>query len=555
MSYGQYQNLPLTDRLLTMLEATQAGTWEWNVQTGECNFNGRWADIIGYTLDELQPVTIDTWMAHAHPDDLGLSEKKLQEHFDGIRDFYECEARMQHKQGHWVWVRDYGKLVSRTEAGEPEWVVGTHIDVSALKELSQRFEAFADLLPGVLYQYQLNQDGSSCFPFASSGLADIYGVTPEQVKSSAEAVFKVIHPDDLEHVAESIAESAAQGSDWTCEYRVILSGRESWVYGHARPQKTFDGGTLWYGMIIDITQRKQLELALKKSQATLTMAQDIARFGHWEANLATGELRWSDMIYTILDYQPGEISVSVERFQELVHPDDLEEVLLAHEKANETGTLNVEHRMLTRSGSVVWVQELAELQEDGQTLIGTVRDITEQKKLQLQLQRQATVDPLTQISNRRRFKHALTREFNRFQRYQTPLTLLMFDLDHFKKVNDTYGHSMGDQVLIQLTRALKLELREQDIFARIGGEEFAILLTDTGQQAAYKVAEKLRAMIAAEEIHYQNNCIHVSATFGLVTLDGTVGSEEHLLQIADRALYKGKESGRNCVIVADTSLY
>ncbi|MGM0481498.1 MAG: sensor domain-containing diguanylate cyclase [Pseudomonadota bacterium] len=555
MPYGEYQNLPLTERLLMMLEATQAGTWEWNVQTGECHFSERWADIIGYSLSELQPVSINTWMDYVHPEDVKLSERFLQQHFDGLLDFYECDARMRHKQGHWVWVRDYGKLISRTEAGEPEWVVGTHIDISGLKELSQRFEAFADLLPGVVYQYRLNKDGSSCFPFASNGLEDIYGVSPEQVKDSAHAVFEAIHPDDLSHVAETINESAQQGSDWVCEYRVRHSDKECWVLGHARPQTMGDGSTLWYGMIIDITERKRLELALEKSQATLKLAQDIARFGHWEANLVTGELHWSDMVYTILGYQPGVLSVSVERFQKLVHPDDLANVLAQHEKARETGTLDVEHRMLTRSGDVVWVQELAELQEDKQTLIGTVRDITEQKKLQIQLEQQATIDPLTKISNRRHFKQALVRNFKRFQRYQTPLTLLMFDLDHFKKVNDTYGHTMGDQVLIQLTQRLRTHLREQDVFARIGGEEFAILLPDTEEDAAFEVAEKLRLMIASERITHQDDCISVSATFGLITLDCGIGSEEHLLQIADRAMYKGKENGRNCVVVADKSLY
>ncbi|MBF38776.1 MAG: hypothetical protein CMF20_06820, partial [Idiomarinaceae bacterium] len=484
MPYGKYQNLPLTDRLMMMLEATQAGTWEWNVQTGECYFNERWAEIIGYTLDGLKPLSIETWLEYVHAEDGQVSDKILNEHFDGKRSFYECEARMRHKDGHWVWVRDYGKLVSRTADGKPEWVVGTHIDISGLKELSQRFEAFADLLPGVVYQYEQHPDGSSCFPFASEGLRHIYGVAPEAVKHDASSVFEVIHPDDLPSVAKTITESAEKGVDWICEYRVIHSGKTRWVFGHARPQSGIDESTLWYGMIIDITERKNLELELEKSQANLKLAQRIARTGHWEANMESGELYWSDMVYEILGYQPSELKPSVEFFRSLVPEKDMPSVVRSEERAQKTGIHDVQHRMATRDGSLIWVHELAELQSYGITLIGTVRDITEQKNLELKLEKQAVIDPLTQIGNRRAFNKAMDREFNRYSRYKKPLSLISFDLDHFKRVNDTYGHAAGDKVLSEVAATVKSELREEDIFARVGGEEFAVLLPETDENEA-----------------------------------------------------------------------
>lgn len=554
MPYGKYQNLPLTDRLMMMLEATQAGTWEWNVQTGECYFNERWAEIIGYTLDELKPLSIETWLEYVHAEDGQVSDKILNEHFDGKRSFYECEARMRHKDGHWVWVRDYGKLVSRTADGKPEWVVGTHIDISGLKELSQRFEAFADLLPGVVYQYEQHPDGSSRFPFASQGMKHIYGVSPDAVKHDASPVFKVIHPDDLPRVAKTITESAKRGVDWICEYRVIHSGMIRWVFGHARPQSGLDDSTLWYGMIIDITGRKKLELELEKSQANLKLAQRIAKTGHWEANMDSGELYWSDMVYEILGYEPGELEPSVEFFRSLVPNEDIAAVTRSEKKAQKTGIHDVQHRMRTRDGSLIWVHELAELQSDGITLVGTVRDITEQKELELKLEQQAVMDPLTQIGNRRAFNKALDREFSRYYRYKTPLSLISFDLDHFKRVNDTFGHAAGDKVLLEVTTAVKSELRKEDVFARVGGEEFTVLLPDTGENEALQVAEKIRTLIEGLSINYENQTIRVTATFGLASVSGQVVDQEHLLQIADRALYKGKTSGRNVVVLADESL-
>lgn len=121
-------------RLVSILDGTNAGTWEWNVQTGETKFNERWAEIIGYTLDELEPVSIETWEKFAHPDDLKICNEKLEKHFAGEADYYECESRMRHKSGRWVWVNDRGKVISWTDDGKPLWMYGTHILIDKQKQ-------------------------------------------------------------------------------------------------------------------------------------------------------------------------------------------------------------------------------------------------------------------------------------------------------------------------------------------------------------------------------------------------------------------------------------
>ena len=121
------------ERLKNIIDATQVGTWEWNVQTGETVFNEKWAQIIGYTLEELSPVSIKTWEKFAHPDDLKQSNKLLEEHFAGTLPYYEFESRMKHKDGSWVWVIDRGHLVSRTNDGKPLKMFGTHSDITARK--------------------------------------------------------------------------------------------------------------------------------------------------------------------------------------------------------------------------------------------------------------------------------------------------------------------------------------------------------------------------------------------------------------------------------------
>ena len=120
-------------RLAGIIAGTDVGTWEWNVQTGETIFNQRWAEIIGFTLAELEPISIATWMKFSHPDDLKKSEELLQQHFNGESDYYECECRMRHKNGNWVWVQDRGKVISRTRDGKPLMMMGTHLDITERK--------------------------------------------------------------------------------------------------------------------------------------------------------------------------------------------------------------------------------------------------------------------------------------------------------------------------------------------------------------------------------------------------------------------------------------
>ncbi|NHA13399.1 PhnD/SsuA/transferrin family substrate-binding protein [Thioalkalivibrio sp. XN279] len=138
------------ERLARVIWGTNVGTWEWNVQTGETRFNERWADIVGCRLEELQPVSIETWMSFAHPEDLSRSEAALQAHFSGEVDHYECEARMRHRDGHWVWVLDRGRVISWTRDGKPEWMAGTHLEVTRRKEAEVALEAHRDHLEALV---------------------------------------------------------------------------------------------------------------------------------------------------------------------------------------------------------------------------------------------------------------------------------------------------------------------------------------------------------------------------------------------------------------------
>ena len=121
-------------RLSAILEGTRVGTWEWNVQSGETVFNEEWARIVGYKLQELEPISIVTWAKLTHPEDLQKSEQLLKQHLAGELPFYECEARMRHKDGHWIWVLDRGKVGKWDRDGKPLIMYGTHQDISRSRQ-------------------------------------------------------------------------------------------------------------------------------------------------------------------------------------------------------------------------------------------------------------------------------------------------------------------------------------------------------------------------------------------------------------------------------------
>jgi diguanylate cyclase (GGDEF)-like protein len=164
-----------------------------------------------------------------------------------------------------------------------------------------------------------------------------------------------------------------------------------------------------------------------------------------------------------------------------------------------------------------------------------------------EIYRLMTVDGLTQIYNRRYFNEALEREVNRAKRYDRALSLLAFDIDLFKKVNDTYGHLAGDSMLRIIAQTVKSRLRREDIFARTGGEEFAILLPEVPLEGARITAEKVRAVVEATPVKHDPDTLHCTISIGIAALGREDPAPEDLYKRADERLYEAKQAGRNCV--------
>ena len=163
------------------------------------------------------------------------------------------------------------------------------------------------------------------------------------------------------------------------------------------------------------------------------------------------------------------------------------------------------------------------------------------------LEESSITDGLTKIYNRRHLSERLAGEFARVSRANGMFSLIMFDLDHFKKINDTYGHLGGDEVLREVARRVKPLLRAQDIFGRYGGEEFCIALPDTDLEGCAVVAERIRAQICAELVPFGDLKVAMSASLGITRFETGLPNFETMLQAADEALYEAKRGGRNQV--------
>ncbi len=212
-------------------------------------------------------------------------------------------------------------------------------------------------------------------------------------------------------------------------------------------------------------------------------------------------------------------------------------------------------RLKKRGGKQFWAEMSARIVElDGQrcSLVG-IFDVTAQKDLEEQLRALATSDSLTGAANRRHFMELAQRERERSRRAGAALSLCLFDADHFKNINDQYGHVAGDHVLAALAEAARGALRVSDVLGRLGGEEFAMLLPDTELGGARVVAERVRAAVAATEV--QSSEVRVAGASGSIHVNVSIGVAqlrddepiESLLKRADQALYAAKDLGRDRV--------
>ncbi len=447
----------------------------------------------------------------------------------------------------------------------------------ALRESESRFRALFDQMAVGVARIE-TQTGK--FIQVNQKDYDIVGYSREEMESLD--FQSITHPDDLQADLENM-EQLKSGTvrEYTMEKRLIhKNGSIVWVALTVSPMWVSGAVPDFHIAIVqDITERKQAEEALKESE------ERYRTLIEWSPE-AMAVYQDGKLIYL----NPAAIKVlgviSTEELAgksalDLIHPDFHQMVLARIKNSTDTGVSAplTEMQFLKVDGNTVNVESHAmPIVYNGKpSMIVVFRDITARKQgedelkyakekleaanLELQAafeheQYLAHTDVLTGVNNRRYLFELAEHEFEVAKRYQRPLSVIMFDLDHFKQINDTFGHAAGDQMLESVIQAVCAQLRDVDLIGRYGGEEFIIILPMTSAQHAYPLAERIRISVAALRVKTSKSTVTVTLSIGVAEINHAAQDTvvENVIRRADQALYAAKQAGRNRTVVFDPNV-
>lgn len=404
-----------SERLSNIIEATRVATWEWNVQTGDLIINERWAEIVGYTLNELKPVSIETWYKLVHPDDAILSNEQLKACFSREREYYDLECRMIHKDGHAVWVNDRGRVVTWTEDSKPLMMMGTHTEISERKTVELE-------LASTLLALKERVKEQACLSAISN--LNKPGITiDELLQQAVDIIPQGWQHDDIAcatitYGTEVFTSTACEITPWfQSAKRTTSDGQNLQITVSYLEQRIGSHGTVFLpeekqliesiattlSLLIDqLTVANQLkqkqqqleesysEIAeanklIQESEALMNEAQRVAKMGNWNFDFRTDRLTWSDALYAVFGDEERVFKETHGSFVGLVDEADRELVVTTSKHSQETGEpFHIEYRITTPAGEKRIIEEYgyAEKDEQGKVvrLFGTAQNITERRK-------------------------------------------------------------------------------------------------------------------------------------------------------------------------------
>ena len=547
-------------RLRLLLEATQSmagvGGWEVDLAGGKVFWTDEMHRLLDNTAQTYTP-TIATSYDFFTP----ASAKKVKQAFAQAKDAaapLEMDLEMVTATGRPIWVHsksmatlEHGEVVKRTSVIQD--ITGRKQAEAALRASEANLRQMTSQVPGMVYQVQLMPDGARKYRFVSDGVRELYGVEPEAVLANATLLETFRHPDDRVAVDEEMRRTLATGVPLTTQFRLRFgNGRVKWVEISSSGVSSPGGGFVRSGVMIDVTARKRAEVELLETEALWKLALDSTGDGVWDWHVQTGVEVYSTRYVEMYGYEPGEMENRADASDTRTHPDDLEQMLRDRQAHFDglTPTYINEHRIRCKDGSYKWILARGAViarDADGRPLrmIGTHTDITGRKQSEALIWKQANFDALTGLPNRRMLRDRLEQDLKKCRRDGLNLAILFIDLDHFKEVNDTLGHDKGDLLLVEAARRICACVRESDTVARMGGDEFTVVLPDMKDAPHMEriIQGILNAMVTVFQLGDEQVFVSASVGITMYPLDGT--AVESLFKNADQALYVAKGAGRN----------
>ncbi len=300
---------------------------------------------------------------------------------------------------------------------------------------------------------------------------------------------------------------------------------------------------------------KELEMLRKEKESYEKLDYPWAgNLGRWVWDVKQNQVSCNPKKFEAIGFKREEVDpyIGYDFFTERLHTEDYARVMenMRAHLYGEIEAYEVEYRIRCKDGSYKWYYDrgvVTKRSTSGQPLVvaGIVFDISTQKEIEEKLRRSAQEDALTGIMNRRAIIVFLEKEMERFKRTQSPFCLMMFDIDHFKRVNDKYGHLVGDEVIQQITKLISNEIRQVDGVGRYGGEEFLVVMTDCTPDSAHILAKRIKDKI---QQHRFSNDLQITVSIGISDCSSCTNKDiEEIIREADQKMYVSKANGRNCI--------
>jgi len=539
----------------TVLHTLNPGIWQWYIQTGELTLNKRWAEIIGYTLDELQPISIKTWEIFSHPDDLIKSSELLQAYFEGQTEFYEMEARMKHKNGSWVWVFDRGQVVEWDALGKPVLMVGSHIDITDHKHLEEirSVEQYNNLIEKAPFPILLIDAQTKNLVYGNKRALAQFGISEETLAFSEDFY---VNKADRTTFHERMKRD---GHIYDFEVELFdLSHQRFWALVSAS-FTLYKGSVTMILSINDITSRKNTENSLAKERNLMSLINTMMGDVIWVYNVNKDRYVYvSPSVELLRGYTVDE--VMTQSISQIITPDSLLILNTSHEeevakfmsdpKHSQIYTHEVEQ--ICKDGSTVWVEMSSRyrLTEDVQLeVVGSTRNIDERRKNEAQIEYLNEHDSITGLKNRAAFRKFKQIQ-NRMKQAQ-PISLLCIDFDHFGSINDSIGHNMGDKIIELIAHGIKNIIDSRGELYHFDGDEFVVVLFTVDNTEVEQITTQINQYVA-EPFMLENRLISVSVSIGY-----DIGSSGQLMEVllnnASTALYVAKNT-RNRSVAYDESM-
>jgi diguanylate cyclase (GGDEF)-like protein/PAS domain S-box-containing protein len=419
--------------------------------------------------------------------------------------------------------------------------VGTVTDMTELSEKEAFMQNVFETLPLTLFikdakslnYTHLNKSGEELL---KRRVDEVVGRNASQLLNRDEA--ELLHQDDLDVLA-------SKKSKLIKEEAITIDGKKRYLHTTKVPILDRNGEPKFLlGVSEDVTEFRQAKIELQELSQRLSLATHAAQIGVWDWNLETNELIWDELMYKIFDLPQKSFGGSYQDWAQCLHPDDKDDVTRKVEEAvTNKQDLHCEFRIVTKKSGVKYIRADGQISEN--RMVGINVDISEIVLAQKKIYRMAQTDHLTGLANRVALNTFVKKEMSRCDRDNKLLGCLYFDLNSFKPINDKYGHIAGDKVLIEMGRRLTSQCRETDLVARIGGDEFVVIISEMDSIDQVQFAQKRYLNEIQGPVNIDVDKVNLSTSVGFSIYPLEAESMDEMLHIADERMYAHKKKKKD----------